>query len=71
MALVDILQHMKADTERFLHRLNNGESRLYEISSGGAIVERTHEFREHHEGLLQRLQRAIDTARTRAPNADA
>jgi len=63
MPVTEILQGLKDDAERLLEPLSAGSARLYEISTTGALIERTAQMREYYENLCQQLQRGIDLLR--------
>ena len=63
MTVLDILQKINKETERLLEQLNSGASRMYEISTAGTIVERTAHLRDYYSGVIQQLQRVIETLR--------
>jgi len=52
-----------------LAQLRSGLSRVYEISTAGAIVERTHQVREFYELVARQLEHVISLLR--AGDADA
>lgn len=65
MTLTNILGQLRGDAERMLHRFDRGESKLYEMLPDGSLVEWTDDFRRHHEGLVQALDRALVLAQAR------
>ena len=69
MVGIDILQKIQAEADRHLAQLRSGLSRVYEISTAGAIVERTHQVREFYELVARQLEHVISLLR--AGDADA
>lgn len=63
MPVIDILQKIKVETERLLVDLHNSATRVYEISAGGTIVERTAQLQDYYASVRDQLQRVIDLLR--------
>jgi hypothetical protein len=63
MVVIDILQTLRTDAESLLGHLDSGASRIYEITTAGAIVERTGQLRELRESVAQQLARALELLR--------
>ena len=60
MAVIEILQKLRAEAENLLGHLNSGSSRIYEITTSGSIIERTAQLREFHESIAQQIARVVD-----------
>ncbi|HEX4023646.1 MAG TPA: hypothetical protein VHX52_02915 [Steroidobacteraceae bacterium] len=60
MTVIEILQSLKLEAERLLAPLDAGAARIYEISTTGALVERTVQMREFYQNLCRQLQRGIE-----------
>jgi hypothetical protein len=60
MSAMQILQNIKASTERQLARLTSGSTRLYEITTAGAISERTAAMRDYYTDVSRQIQSVID-----------
>jgi len=63
MTVIEILQRLKLDAEQLLEPLSAGSTRVYEISTTGALIERTVQMREYYQNLCRQLQRGIDLLR--------
>ena len=63
MSVIDMLQKIKNEMERLLEQLNSEALRIYEISTAGAIVERTAYLRDYYSGVTDQLQRVIEMLR--------
>jgi hypothetical protein len=59
MVVIDILQKIRDESEQVLGQLDSSSSRIYEITTSGTIVERTHQLRSFYELLLRQLGQAI------------
>jgi len=59
MVVINILQKIQVEAEKHLGQLNSSSSRVYEISTGGTIVERTHQLRDFYGFVSQQLEHAI------------
>jgi hypothetical protein len=63
MTAIQILQKIKADTEKLMPQVSEGSSRLYEISTNGTITERTAHVRAHFRRISRLLQGLIHRLR--------
>ena len=63
MVVIDILQKIQSEAERLLGQVSSGSSRIYEISTAGTIVERTHQQRDFYEFVARQLDHAITLLR--------
>jgi hypothetical protein len=59
MAVIEILQKIREESERLLAQLDSGSSRFYEITTAGTIVEQTHQLRGFYQSIVQQLGHAI------------
>ena len=59
MAVIDILQKIREESEHLLGQLDSGASRIYEITTSGTIVERTQQLRGFYELIVQQLGEAL------------
>ena len=59
MTAIQILQKVKADTEKLMPQVMEGSSRLYEISTNGTITERTAHMRTHVRRVSRLMHRLI------------
>ncbi|HEX4049463.1 MAG TPA: hypothetical protein VHY19_01095 [Steroidobacteraceae bacterium] len=60
MAVIDILQKIREESERLLGELDSSSSRIYEITTAGTIVERTHQLRTFYGFIVRQLGHAIE-----------
>ncbi len=66
MVGIAILQKIQAEADRHLGQLRSGASRVYEISTAGTIVERTHQVRDFYELVARQLEHVIGLLRAGA-----
>lgn len=59
MAAIEILQNIYEESERLLGQLDSDSSRIYEITTAGTIVERTHQLRSFYGLIVQHVGQAI------------
>ena len=59
MIVIGLLQKIYQESERLLGQLDSGSSRIYEITTAGTIVERTHQLRSFYEFIVQSAGQAI------------
>jgi hypothetical protein len=60
MSPIAILQGICTETEQLLAQLDCGAARLYEITTEGAITERTPAVRRYYRDVVGNLQRVIE-----------
>lgn len=60
MVVIQILQTIRAESEQLCGQLDSGSSRLYEITTGGSIVERTQQMRSFYDFIVRQLGQAIE-----------
>jgi hypothetical protein len=60
MSPIAILQGICTETEQLLARLDAGAARLYEITTEGAITERTPAARRYYRDIIGNLRRVIE-----------
>ena len=59
MAVIDILQKIRQESEHLLGQLDAGASRIYEITTSGTIVERTQQMRAFYALIVRQLGEAL------------
>lgn len=60
MSPIAILQGIYVETEQLLAQLDSGAARLYEITTEGAITERTPAVRRYYRDIIGNLRRVIE-----------
>ena len=59
MVVIEILQKTREESARLMAQIDSGASRLYEITTAGTIVERTHQMRSFYALVVEQLGEAI------------
>jgi len=59
MVVIEILQKIREESERLMIQIDSGSARLYEITTAGTIVERTHQMRTFYALMVAQLGQAI------------